>query len=163
MDAPSARRWQWLALTHLGLAVVIVMYFLTVLANTAGFSYSFWNEPAPSDAAELFAVLSLPGLAVSVVVMGYVVYGAYCVMLVDASRVVVPVRRARCSDAPSIRLYDRGGGRRRCFWRRRHRWSCFPFLAPVPFRVILSRKPPLRGPYSFKARMPVTGQCDIVR
>lgn len=125
------------------------MYFLTVLANTAGFSYSFWNEPAPSDAAELFAVLSLPGLAVSVVVMGYVVYGAYCVMLVDASRVVVPVRRARCSDAPSIRLYDRGGGRRRCFWRRRHRWSCFPFLAPVPFQVILSRKPPLRGPYSF--------------
>ncbi len=41
-----ARRWRWLALTHLGLAVVLIMYFLMVLANTAGFSYSFWNEPA---------------------------------------------------------------------------------------------------------------------
>jgi phosphoglycerol transferase MdoB-like AlkP superfamily enzyme len=70
----------------LGLAVVLIMYFLMVLANTAGFSYRFWNEPAPNDAADRFAVLSLLALAISVVLVGYVVYGAFCVMFLDARR-----------------------------------------------------------------------------
>lgn len=141
----SARRWQWLALTHLGLAVVLIMYFLMVLANTAGFSYSFWNEPAPNDAADRFAVLSLLALAISVVLVGYVVYGAFCVMFLDA-------RRGGTSSTFTVL--------RRSLGPALHTWwwgpllflaaaasvvmvlpaiAAVPLLAPVPFSAILVR------------------------
>lgn len=77
------RRWQWLALTHIGLAAALVLYFLMVLFNSAGFSYSFWNEPPPTDAASVAASLSLLVLAVLVAGVGYAVYGTYCVMFLD--------------------------------------------------------------------------------
>ena len=141
----SARRWQWLALTHLGLTVVLIMYFLMVLANSAGFSYSFWNEPAPNDAADRFAVLSLLALAISVVLVGYVVYGAFCVMFLEA-------RRGRTSS-PFTVLRRSLGPALRAWW-----WgpllflaaaasvvmvlpaiAVVPLLAPVPFSAILAR------------------------
>lgn len=78
------RRWRWLGLTHVGLAATLVLYFLMVLFNSAGFSYSFWNEPPPTDAASVAAGLSLLVLAILVTVVGYFVYGAYCAMFLDA-------------------------------------------------------------------------------
>lgn len=140
----SARRWQWLALTHLGLAVVLVMYFLMVLANTAGFSYSFWNEPAPNDAADRFAVLSLLALALSVVLVGYVVYGAFCVMFLDA-------RRGGTSSTFTVLRRSLGPALRSWWWGPLlfvvaaasvvtvlPAIALVPLLAPMPFSAILA-------------------------
>ena len=95
----------------LGLAVVLIMYFLMVLANTAGFSYSCWNEPAPNDAADRFAVLSLLALAISVVLVGYVVYGAFCVMFlgrpIHPETLTMAFRSAaERAGVPRVRLHD---------------------------------------------------------
>ena len=140
-------RWRWLALTHIGLVVVLAMYFMMVFANTAEFAYSFWNEPPPTDAADRFAVLSLLALAAAVVLVGYVIYGAYCVMFLDARRggttsTFVVLRR---TVRPALRAW----------W-----WGpllfvaaavsvllvfpaffAVPALAPLPFSVILATKP----------------------
>jgi hypothetical protein len=151
----TKRRWQWLALTHIGLAVVLVMYFLMVLANTAGFASSFWNEPPPNDAADRFAVLSLLALGVSVVFVGYVVYGAYCIMLLDShcGRTTSTLAILRRTLGPALQSW----------W-----WgpplflvaaasvvlvlpglTVVPLLAPVPFSVILARKPLVAGHLAF--------------
>ncbi len=107
----STRRRGWLALTHLALGVVLVLYFLMVLANSAGFAYSFWNEPPPNAAADRFAVLSLLALAISVLSVGHLVFGAYCVMFLDArlgrrSSLASVLRR---SVGPALRAWWWGG------------------------------------------------------
>jgi Na+-transporting methylmalonyl-CoA/oxaloacetate decarboxylase gamma subunit len=105
----STRRRGWLALTHLALGVVLVLYFLMVLANSAGFANSFWNEPPPNAAADRFTVLSLLALAISVLSVGHLVFWPYCVMSSTLGSVGGPPS-PRCSGEASGRPCGRGGG-----------------------------------------------------
>lgn len=72
-------RWRsWLAIGHLTLLPVIVVYLLLVAANSWAYDYSFWNDPPPSKAADTAAILSLLGLVVAGAVVGVFAYGWMC-------------------------------------------------------------------------------------
>ena len=78
LAALRRQRRPWLVFSHLAVVPVLAFYLGMVAANTFGFGYSFWNEPAPTAAADAFAVASVWGFAAVAGFVGAATYGWMC-------------------------------------------------------------------------------------
>lgn len=68
----------WLKIAHAALGLVLVCYLVMVAANSLLFRYNFWNDPPPSDSADLFAVVSLWALFLAASLIGAIAYSWMC-------------------------------------------------------------------------------------
>lgn len=68
----------WLKIAHAALGIVLVCYLVMVAANSLLFGYNFWNDPPPSDRADLFAVVSLWALFLTASLIGAIAYSWMC-------------------------------------------------------------------------------------
>lgn len=85
----------WLKIAHAALVVVLACYLVMVAVNSFLFGYNYWDDPPPSDTAELFAVVSLGVLFVVTSSVGAVTYSWMCGFALDpAAGVRAPLRRA---------------------------------------------------------------------
>ncbi|MCA1708814.1 MAG: hypothetical protein LC808_38265 [Actinobacteria bacterium] len=85
----------WLKIAHAALAIVLVCYLMMVAANSFLFGYNFWNDPPPSDSADLFAVVSLWAQFLATSLIGAVAYTWMCELASDpVDGLRSPLRRA---------------------------------------------------------------------
>lgn len=68
----------WLAIGHLTSVPFLAVYLMLVGANSWVHSYSFWNDPPPTDRAEMTAVASLWALVVVAGFIGSFGWGWMC-------------------------------------------------------------------------------------
>jgi hypothetical protein len=140
-------RGPFVRLGVLTFVVVVGLYLVVTLGNSALFHYDFFNEDAPSSTADTVAVVSLLVLGALEVVVATVLFGAFCAVGLGSS--------CRASLRASLRALKRDG------W-----WAVPAFCATAAALVLVAPGLVMVGPLSAIAVARVAGyphSVDYVR